>query len=738
MGMSTLSAATSAFTVSMLSAGGQSMRITSKASRLGWSAWRSLISRPIGSVSRRTSAAVRSWLAGSSMKPPSATGTSAAARSDSPSSTSQVLRWSVPLSTPLPMVALPCGSRSISSTRRRVAASDAARLTAVVVLPTPPFWFAMAMTRFMGDSVLHRRARAGGAGFSTRQARAGTRLRCSGHQFVALPGQQLTRHLVRHRVRRAILAPGAFEDFRQSRGNALDLGNDLLFGSAAVILARDADDAAGIDHVVRAVEDPGRLQRLNVLSLRQLVVRGSGDDARAQARDRLHIEHRSQRTRGQHVDVLGQHVLDRHGSCPELRAHPLHGGRTHVGNAQLRALGSQQPAKVVAHTTHALYGDGEVLQIRPAEPESDRGLDPQIDTERGLRPRVPARLARRAPEARHIARHARHAGHVDDRRADVFGRDVASAERVNEAAEGLEQLRCLCLARLADDDGLAAAERHAGQRILVAHATRQAQDIGNRLRAGGVRPHAAAAGRRAPRGGMNGDDRAQPGRGVVPEDDQLVAVEFAHVEDFHRVRAPGAKARERIVSRLPPSICTAHHKSCFSGAICEISIALFRQYARRIMHPDLDRGDLRILDLVQEHGHLSAADVAERLGMTASTCCRRISRLEELGVIRKRVALLDREKLGLPVMVFSHVKLAGHGRDALLRFEQAVRAHPEILECYTLMGETDFLLRIVCRDIKAYEAFFLDHLSRFPGVQSVNSSIALAVIKETTALPLQL
>ncbi|HXN79391.1 MAG TPA: Lrp/AsnC family transcriptional regulator [Steroidobacteraceae bacterium] len=153
------------------------------------------------------------------------------------------------------------------------------------------------------------------------------------------------------------------------------------------------------------------------------------------------------------------------------------------------------------------------------------------------------------------------------------------------------------------------------------------------------------------------------------------------------------------------------------------------------MHPDLDRGDLRILDLIQQQGHLSAAEVAERLGMSPSTCWRRVSRLEEQGVIRKRVALLDREKLGLSIMVFSHVKLSGHGRDALLRFEQAVRTHPEILECYTLMGETDFLLRIVCRDIKAYEAFFLDHLSRFPGVQSVNSSIAMAVIKETTALP---
>jgi Lrp/AsnC family transcriptional regulator len=154
------------------------------------------------------------------------------------------------------------------------------------------------------------------------------------------------------------------------------------------------------------------------------------------------------------------------------------------------------------------------------------------------------------------------------------------------------------------------------------------------------------------------------------------------------------------------------------------------------MQAELDRVDLRILDLLQAHGDLSAAEVGERLGISASTCWRRVTRLTELGVIRGRVAVLEREKVGLQVLVFSHVKVAGHGRDALLRFEEAVRAHPEILECYTLMGETDFLLRIVCRDIKAYEAFFLDHLSRFPGVQSVNSSIAMAVIKETTALPL--
>jgi Lrp/AsnC family transcriptional regulator len=154
------------------------------------------------------------------------------------------------------------------------------------------------------------------------------------------------------------------------------------------------------------------------------------------------------------------------------------------------------------------------------------------------------------------------------------------------------------------------------------------------------------------------------------------------------------------------------------------------------MHLEMDRNDVRILETLQQHGNLSAAEVAEKVGLTTSTCWRRITALEESGVIRKRVALLDREKVGLTVTVFSRVKLATQGRDALAKFEQAVRELPEVLECYTLMGEADFLLRIVTRDIKAYEAFFLDHLSRLPDVQSVTSSIALSVIKETTALPL--
>lgn len=151
---------------------------------------------------------------------------------------------------------------------------------------------------------------------------------------------------------------------------------------------------------------------------------------------------------------------------------------------------------------------------------------------------------------------------------------------------------------------------------------------------------------------------------------------------------------------------------------------------------ELDRTDRRILDALQRDGALSAAQLAEKVGVAVTTCWRRVRRLEEAGVIRGRVALLDRERVGLGVTVFAHVKLAAHGRDNLARFAEAVRGHPEVLECCTVTGDWDFLLRIVARDIKAYEAFFLDHLSRISGVQSVSSAIAMTVYKETTLLPL--
>ncbi len=150
----------------------------------------------------------------------------------------------------------------------------------------------------------------------------------------------------------------------------------------------------------------------------------------------------------------------------------------------------------------------------------------------------------------------------------------------------------------------------------------------------------------------------------------------------------------------------------------------------------IDALDRRILDVLQRDGGLSAADVASRVGLSTTTCWRRIQQLEQDGVIRKRVALLDREALGLDVMVYVNVRLSTQGRDALAQFEKAVRDRPEVLDCCTLTGEWDFCLRIVTHDMKEYEAFFLDHLSKIPNVQSVNSSIVVTVIKESTVLPL--
>ena len=150
----------------------------------------------------------------------------------------------------------------------------------------------------------------------------------------------------------------------------------------------------------------------------------------------------------------------------------------------------------------------------------------------------------------------------------------------------------------------------------------------------------------------------------------------------------------------------------------------------------LDRVDRRILDLLQREGSLPVAEVAARTGISTTTCWRRIQHLEQTGVIRGRVAVLDRAALGLDVTIFAHVKLSSQGRDAIAAFAEAIRDRPEVLDCYTTMGEWDFMLRVVTRDIKAYEAFYLDHLSKLPNVQSINSSVTVTVIKETTALPL--
>jgi Lrp/AsnC family transcriptional regulator len=154
------------------------------------------------------------------------------------------------------------------------------------------------------------------------------------------------------------------------------------------------------------------------------------------------------------------------------------------------------------------------------------------------------------------------------------------------------------------------------------------------------------------------------------------------------------------------------------------------------MPPGLDSIDLQILRLLQEDASLSSAQIAERVGLSASPCWRRIQRLERAGLIRRRVALLDPQKLGLGIVVFASVKLTAHGHEALPQFEEAVEKYPEVMECYTVSGGVDYLLRVVTRDVHSYELFLRNHLTQLPMVAEVHSRIAITQVKYTTAIPL--
>ncbi len=150
----------------------------------------------------------------------------------------------------------------------------------------------------------------------------------------------------------------------------------------------------------------------------------------------------------------------------------------------------------------------------------------------------------------------------------------------------------------------------------------------------------------------------------------------------------------------------------------------------------IDSVDRRILDLLQSQPGINAAAIGEKIGLSQSAVWRRMQGLREEGIIRDQPVKIDREKIGLNTMVFAQVKLTSHGRSNLAAFAEAVRSYPEVLDCYVLLGNVDFLLRIVTEDIKSYEQFFFEKLSQLPGIQEINSSIALSEIKHSTVLPL--
>lgn len=150
---------------------------------------------------------------------------------------------------------------------------------------------------------------------------------------------------------------------------------------------------------------------------------------------------------------------------------------------------------------------------------------------------------------------------------------------------------------------------------------------------------------------------------------------------------------------------------------------------------DLDPFEVKILRLIQGDADLSVAELAEKVGLSSTPCWRRLDRLEREGFVRRKVALLDPVKLGLNVQIFALIKLDAVGRGRLDEFAQAINAYDQVMECYAMMGNFDYLVRVVAADIPSYHDFVLKVLSQLPGVMDISSFVAMSELKSTTALP---
>jgi DNA-binding Lrp family transcriptional regulator len=149
----------------------------------------------------------------------------------------------------------------------------------------------------------------------------------------------------------------------------------------------------------------------------------------------------------------------------------------------------------------------------------------------------------------------------------------------------------------------------------------------------------------------------------------------------------------------------------------------------------LDQIDYSILKHLQEHARISNVDLADRVGLSPAPCLRRVQTLEQAGVIRQYVTLLNPHAVDCGVTVFVQISLDLQVEGRLEAFEQAIMTRSEVLECYLMTGDSDYLLRVVVPDVAAYERFLKDSLTRFEGVAGIKSSFALRQVKYSTALP---
>lgn len=151
---------------------------------------------------------------------------------------------------------------------------------------------------------------------------------------------------------------------------------------------------------------------------------------------------------------------------------------------------------------------------------------------------------------------------------------------------------------------------------------------------------------------------------------------------------------------------------------------------------NLDNFDKNLLSTLQKDGRISNVELAEAVNLSESACLRRVRALEEKGFIDRFVALLDQKRVGLTDTVFVHIVLKREEKSELLAFEEAVKEIPEILECYLMTGEFDYLLHIVVANMADFERLHNDSLTQLPGVSRVNSSFAIRTVQKTTQLPL--
>lgn len=155
------------------------------------------------------------------------------------------------------------------------------------------------------------------------------------------------------------------------------------------------------------------------------------------------------------------------------------------------------------------------------------------------------------------------------------------------------------------------------------------------------------------------------------------------------------------------------------------------------MPPELDAVDMKILTLMQKDASLSTADIADRVGVSQSPCWRRIQRLREEGYIKATVAIIDRQKLGFAMQIFAQVKMTRLTDEARAEFVRQVESIPEIVECYTVFGEMDVMMKVLAPDVLWYQEFIFSVIMKLPGVEDIRSIVTLQEAKATTAIPLK-